>query len=131
MSGAKAVRLSKQALFQKLGYLPHEGQIEIHKSPASRRIVACGVRWGKTRAAAMESVAASMEPRERSIGWIVAPTYDLADRVFHEAVVIATEHLRHRIVSFKQHDRRLLIRNMAGGLSEIRAKTADNPVSLL
>jgi hypothetical protein len=118
-------------LFKDLGYEPHAGQLEIHKSRASRRIVACGVRWGKTRAAAMEGLAAALEPRERSIGWVVAPTYDLADRVFREIQVIALEKLRHRVIAMKEHERRLILRNMGGGTSEIRGKTADNPVSLL
>ena len=31
----------------------------------------------------------------------------------------------------REHDRRLVLRNMGGGLSEIRGKSADNPTSLL
>ena len=123
--------LDKAALFEDLGYEPHAGQREVHESRASRRVLACGVRWGKTRCAAMEGLAAAMEPKDRSMGWVVAPTYDLADKVFREIVVIAAEHLRHRIVVLKESERRLVLRNMGGGLSEIRAKTADNPVSLL
>lgn len=127
----KAQRLSKAAFFRDLGYEPHLGQWEIHRSPAPRRVVACGVRWGKTLCAAMEGLAAAMEPRKRSMGWVVAPTYDLADKVFREIVIQAAEHLQHRIVKLKESERLLVLRNMAGGLSEIRAKSADNPVSLL
>src|SRR6185295_13712790 len=126
-----AKNLNKDALFGDLGYSPHEGQRQVHASRASRRIVACGVRWGKTWAAAMEGLAAAMEPCERSIGWVVAPTYDLCERVFNQIVVVVASHLRHRIVSLKEHDRRIVLRNMGGGLSEIRGKSADNPVSLL
>ena len=79
----------------------------------------------------MEGLAATLEPRQRSIGWVVAPTYDLADKVFREIVIIAAEHLRHRIVSIRENDRRLVLRNMAGAESEVRAKSADNPISLL
>ena len=39
----------------------------------------------------MEAIVAALEPKERSIGWIVAPTYDLADRVFREIQIIALE----------------------------------------
>ncbi len=127
----RRVRLNKSALFEHLGYTPHPGQLEIHLSNAPRRIVACGVRWGKTLCAAMEGVAAALEPCERSVGWVVAPTYDLADRVFREIQLIVGNHLRHRIVSMKEHERRLVVRNLAGGLSEIRGKSADNAVSLL
>src|SRR5262245_20655867 len=107
-----ARRLDKKKLFEDLGYEPHPGQLAIHESTAPRRVVACGVRWGKSMCAAMEAIAAAMEPRERSIGWICAPTYDLSERVFNQAVVVAAEHLRHHIVTLKEHDRRLVLRNM-------------------
>src|SRR5688572_1338547 len=103
-------RVNKLALFEDLGYKPHPGQLEVHKSAAPRRIVACGVRWGKTTCAAMEGLAAALEPRERSVGWICAPTYDLADRVFREIQLAALQHLRHRIVLMKESERRLVIR---------------------
>lgn len=128
---APTEQLNRLALFRDLGYEPHPGQMEVHKSRKKRRVLACGVRWGKTKAAAMEAVAAALEPKDRSIGWIVAPTYDLADRVFREIQVVTLEKLRHRVITMKEHERRLVLRNMSGGTSEIRAKTADNPVSLL
>ncbi len=124
-------RLSKRALFEHLGYEPHPGQREIHDSKAPRRIVACGVRFGKSLCAAMEGLAAAMQPAEHSVGWVVAPTYDLSERVFNQVAVVAASHLRHRIVSLRENERRLLLRNMGGGLSEIRGKSADNPISLL
>src|SRR5436309_10516019 len=124
-------QLNKQALFRDLGYEPHPGQAEIHASTASRRVVASGVRWGKSRCAAMEALASAMEARDRSIGWVVAPTYDLSDKIFREIVIVVAQHLRHRIVTLKDHEKKLVLRNMAGGLSEIRGKSTDNPVSLL
>lgn len=124
-------RVEKSALFKDLGYEPHEGQKAIHDSPAPRRVVACGVRWGKSLCAAMEAIAAAMQPAEHSIGWIVAPTYDLSERIFNQIVVVVASHLQIYIVSLKQHERRLVLRNLGGGLSEIRCKSADNPVSLL
>jgi len=122
---------NKAALFADLDYRPHPGQAPIHASTASRRVVACGVRWGKTRCAAMEGLAAAMAPSERSYGWVVAPTYDLADKVFREIELLVARHLRHRIITLKENERRIVLRNMAGGVSEIRGKSADNPVSLL
>jgi hypothetical protein len=79
----------------------------------------------------MEGLAAAMSPAERSVGWVVAPTYDLADRVFREIQVAALKSLRHRLVAMKENERRIILRNMSGGISEIRAKSADNSVSLL
>ena len=128
---AEPRRLNKRAFFKSCGYEPHAGQLDIHLSGASRRVVACGVRWGKTLCAAMEGLCAAMEPKQNSVGWVVAPTYDLCDRVFRQIVIVVAEHLRHRIISMREHERRLVLYNMAGGISEIRGKSADNPVSLL
>jgi len=130
-TAARPERLNKFLFFSDLGYEPHPGQREIHESKASRRTVACGVRWGKTLCAAMEGLAAAMEPKRRSVGWVCAPTYDLCDKIFREIVILVAEHLRHRIVTLKESDRKLVLRNMGGGLSEIRGKSADNPISLL
>lgn len=121
----------KLQFFQDLGYEPHPGQLEIHLDPHPRRVVACGVRWGKTVCAAMEGLAAAMSPQERSVGWVAAPTYDLANKVFREVALAAQRHLNHRIVKLSESSGHLVIRNMAGGTSEVRAKSADNPVSLL
>jgi len=130
-AGPPIRRLDRRALFRDLGYEPHEGQWAVHRSRAPRRLLACGVRWGKTLAAAMEGLAAALEPRERSYGWVVAPTYDLADKVFREIVAVVTRRLPHRIVALQEHEKRLILRNMVGSLSEIRAKSSDNPISLL
>lgn len=124
-------RFDKLAFFRDLGYEPHSGQREIHLDEHPRRVVACGVRWGKTLCAAMEGLAAAMAPRDRSFGWVVAPTYDLANKVFREMVLIANRRLRHRVVKVSERSNLLVLRNMAGGISEIRAKSAENPVSLL
>src|SRR5262245_35491371 len=125
------LQLNKDALFAQLGYTPHEGQLLVHRSKAKRRILACGSRWGKSVCAAMEAIAFALEPRKRTMIWVVAPTMDLSDKVFREIVLLAAEHLKHRLVDLKQHDKRIGLRNLGGGLSEIRGKTADNPVSLL
>jgi hypothetical protein len=124
-------RLSKNALFRRLSYEPHEGQQLVHASTAPRRVLACGARWGKSMCGAHEAIAAALQPCERSTGWVVAPTYDLADRVFRLVTSTVTEHLEHRVVELKEREKWLTITNMGGGVSEIRAKTADNPVSLL
>ena len=125
------MRLNKKAFFEKIGYVPHAGQLEVHRSTAPRRVLCTGVRWGKTKCAAMEALAAAMESKKHSVGWCVAPTYDLAERVYRETVVCAAEHMPHRIITLRENDKRLVLRNIGGGTSEIRAKSADNPVSLL
>jgi hypothetical protein len=79
----------------------------------------------------MEGLTAALEPRERSIGWVVAPTYELADKVFREIDIKVGNAMPHRIVTRRVNDKKLVIRNLGGGESEIRAKSADNDTSLL
>jgi len=98
------MRLDKEALFAQLGYQPHPAQWEVHRSKAPRRVLACGCRFGKSLAAAAEGIAAAMQPRPRSMGWVVAPTFELCDKVYREIVILVAEHLRHRIVALKEHE---------------------------
>src|SRR5688572_11007097 len=121
--------IDKERLFADLGYRPHPGQLEVHRSRAQRRVLACGVRWGKSLCAAMEGIAAALRPCERSFGWVVAPSYELADKIFREIALVVSIHLRSRIV--KLTERELVLLNLGGGRSTIRAKSADNPNSLL
>ena len=131
---AKPRRVDKFKLFKMLGYEPHGLQAEVHASAASRRVLACGVRWGKTKAAAMEAMSAALlpsEPMNPRRGWICAPSYELADKVFREIALIAREKLPQLIRECKDHERMITLTNLGGGMTELRGKTADNPVSLL
>lgn len=128
---ATTLRLNKPQFFRSIGYDPHPGQVKVHRSTAPRRVLACGVRYGKSLCAAAEGLAAAMEPADRSFGWITGPTYSLADKVFREVTYFAARHLKHHIVSIRESDKCILLRNVGGGVSEVRAKSADNPVSLL
>jgi hypothetical protein len=118
-------------LFEALGYKPHAGQLLVHRSNAPRRVLACGVRWGKTTCAVMEAVAALMQPREECLGWTVAPTLDLARLVFERTAVLLQKKFRHRIKSYSQREQRIVVVNFGGGLSVLEGKTADHPTSLL
>lgn len=127
----RTTKVKKSALFEALGYAPHPGQAQVHESTASRRVLACGVRWGKSTCAAMECVAALLEPRRTALGWIVAPTYELTERVYLHVVQVFEQHLPHRVSEHAVRDRSIEIRNLGGGLSRLQAKSADNPTSLL
>jgi hypothetical protein len=103
----------------------------VHASAARRRVLACGVRWGKSTCAAMEAVAALMEPREKALGWIVAPTYGLTKAIFERVRIVVLQRLSHRVVEDAEGDYRLTVTNLAGGQSVLQAKSADNSASLL
>ena len=127
-SGAQ---LRKQELFRALAYTPHPGQVLLHRSKARLRVLACGVRWGKSTCAAMETVAELLLPREQALGWLVAPTYDLTKRIFDRVVTALQQHLSHRVQEHRPREHTIVVTNLLGDSSTLRAKTADNPVSLL
>lgn len=123
--------INRAALFEDLEHAPHEGQWRVHRSEARFRVVCCGTRWGKTTAAAYETIAMALEPKERAVGWIVGPTYDLAEKVWREVVYLFHTRLPSLIVQHKEHEKLLRVLNLAAGECEIRRKSADSPVSLL
>ncbi len=125
------MRLDKPALFAHLGYEPHPGQLEVHLSSVARRVVACGVRWGKTKCAAMETVAALMTPAKASLGWVVAPTFDLTDLVLGTVQNVIEDRLSHRIVEIDRRARRIVIRNLAGNLVVVEGRSCERRTNLL
>ena len=123
--------IDRPRFWQYIGYKPHEGQAQVHASAAPRRAMACGVRMGKTICAAMEGVVSALEPVDRSVGWVVAPNYELSARVLRELVHVFRTKFPQRIRQYAASERKLIVTNMQGGTCEIRGKSADNPVSLL
>jgi hypothetical protein len=130
MSGQK-IQIDKQALFELVRYQPHAGQVLVHESRARFRVLVCGARWGKSVTAAMEVVAAALEPCEHSLGWCVAPTAELTKFTFERARIALLEHLPHRVLEDDTRSSRIVVKNLGGGTSEIRAKSTDNATSLL
>ena len=74
--------LYKKKLFKFTGYSPHAGQLQLHFPERLTRftVSVCGRRWGKSIAASKEIEAVITQPEKRS--WVVAPTYQLAEKVF-------------------------------------------------
>lgn len=108
----------------KLLYKPHPGQAAFHKSKARYRILACGRRWGKTRAAAAEALRLTLsKPKQR--GWIVAPTYSQTQESWRAIEEIAPPELL-RLIDIKRSDRRWVFPNG----SEIEFRTAERPENL-
>jgi hypothetical protein len=79
----------------------------------------------------MEASVALLEPRDQALGWICAPTRDLVDRTFMRVVEVLKSHLDHRVLDLDLRTQRILVRNLGGGTSELRGKSADVPVTLL
>lgn len=74
---------AKARIFEELDYEPTPLQREIHESTADYRIVAAGVRLGKSFLAAHEAVAALIgEPGTK--GWVVTPERSLGKPIYDE-----------------------------------------------
>lgn len=131
MTTSRRARIDKGALFASLGYVPHAGQAEVHASTASRRVVACGTRWGKSTVGVFEAIAELLAPRDEGRGWLVAPTFDLTQRIYRQVVEVVRTRFDHRLVAFEPRIHRMVVANLGGGLTELRAKSADRPSSLL
>jgi len=125
------LRLDKEALFKSVGYEPHPGQAEVHASNAPRRVVACGVRWGKTTCAVHEALCGLLAPSGPSCGWVVSPTFDTSDLVVRELLGLLEEHFAHRLLELDRRGRRAVVRNLAGHPAEVVAKSATRPAALL
>src|SRR5690242_17813883 len=127
----ETARLSRGALFRAFGYTPHSGQMLVHRSKARRRVMACGTRFGKSTCAGMEVCAGLLEPRASTRGWLVAPTYELTQRIWTRVASALQEKTPHRVKEIVPREQRIQVFNLAGGVSELRAKSADRPEGLL
>jgi hypothetical protein len=72
--------ISREALFERVGYTPHSGQQGIHASNARFRIACCGRRFGKSQAFGHEATLRMFMPD--SMHWICGPTYKLGEKEF-------------------------------------------------
>lgn len=84
----KKIRTAQGKLIQSL----HMGHNEVLIDPARFKVLACGRRWGKTLLTSLIALAVLMQVNRRV--WIVAPTYDLTEKVFRELYNILVNQLK-------------------------------------
>lgn len=123
--------LDKDALFALVGYKPHEGQRAVHASAASRRVVSCGTRWGKTTLAVHEALAALLAPGPATRGWVVTPTAATTELLTDQLFALLRTHFAHRVVELDERERFVAVTNLAGNLAVVEGKTTDRPAALL
>jgi len=88
----------------------------------------CGRRWGKSLSASREAMKAMVKKPDQ-LGWVVAPSYELAEKVFRELYWGFQKHLPWMIHSSSMSKGGMYIELKNG--SKILGKSADNPVSLI
>ena len=118
----------KQKWFDFMGYNPHVGQNKLHypeKDKARFIVAVCGRRWGKSLSASME--ASTILAKENTRVWIVAPTYDLSEKIFREVWhnMVVKKGMQTKRASFKEQ----FVEFEWGSVLE--GKSADRPDSLV
>ena len=121
----------KQKWFNYTDYVPHNGQNSLHFPEKSARFIVaiCGRRWGKSVAASKEIEVMLNIPKTRS--WVVAPTYQTAEKVFREVwhSIIQNRDPKKNIQTTRASYKDMYIETTTG--STFEAKSADNPNSLV
>jgi len=118
-------------LFYNMGYpdpyIPSPGQEEFHRSEARFKVIAAGARYGKSIAAPADVM--DLIVQKDTHGWIVGPTYDLAEKewVYMEQYLQQLGLLQMATVNKRATPRYL---EFPWG-AKIWMRSADNPSSLL
>jgi hypothetical protein len=118
----------KDKWFDFMEYKPHKGQHKLHypeKNKARFIVAVCGRRWGKSLSASMEASIVLAKPKTRV--WVVAPTYDLSEKIFREIwhKMVVEKGMATSRASFKEQ----YIEFEWGSVLE--GKSADRPDSLV
>lgn len=70
----------------------HSGHLEVINDEARFKVLAMGRRWGKSLITSLMALSVLMQPSRRV--WVVAPSYDLAEKVFREIYSILVTQLK-------------------------------------
>lgn len=117
-----------------LDYEPFPAQWKVHNSKARFRVIAAANRWGKDRCSINDMIrnfAAMLSENRpstlvpRVMGWIVAPTYDLAQNNWRELKRFFPQEW----IVGKPNEAERRLTTIYDGLIEV--KSADNPESLV
>lgn len=127
----------------RVAYKPHDGQRLFHAAfratnpDGSRKhkifVLNCGRRWGKDRASIIQYITEFIELDQRppdptrvphTHGWIVAPTYPMAQQSWRELKAFMPKHLVRRVDNNK-----LIMETSKGGIIEV--KSAHKPDDLV
>jgi len=123
-----SLKLNKAKYFQNVGYTPEQVQWAIHNSDYRFRVNIQGRRSGKSYSSAKEAEPAFLMPNSR--GWIVAPTYDMGDKIAREFDATLLKKVGFPCTATHYDRGRLRYAKGING-SEIWVKSADAPESLL
>lgn len=121
--------LNKEKLWNIIGYTPTQNQLDVHDSVARFRVNIQGRRSGKSFSAAAEALPYLLTPNTR--GWVVAPNYELCDKVARLIKEYVILHLKLPIAAKKEISGQIYYLKLQGLNSELWIKSCDNPDSLV
>lgn len=125
-------KLDVARLYHSIGYTPHTRQFEVHAHTQRFRVVDAGRRWGKSKSGPHDRVP-TMLLKEPTLGWIVAPTYDLGEKEFRVFWDILIDKLKVPVDKSKTFNsiRTKSFRITTAWGSTIEVRSAEHPESLV
>lgn len=129
-SPSRKMRISD--FYDGIDYHPHPGQRKFHASQARFKVMCCGRRWGKSTSGPHDELP-KMMLKKPTLGWIVAPTYDLGEkefRVFWEVLVNKLQVPIDRSRTFNSLRTKDFRITTAWG-SSVEVRSAEHPESLV
>ncbi|MCC7508729.1 MAG: hypothetical protein IT464_05110 [Planctomycetes bacterium] len=116
-------------LFEAIGYSPHIGQVRFHASDKRFKLLIAGARFGKSLAAAKDVLPHLIAGR--STGWLVGPTYGLAQPEFRYLTTDIRDRLGVEVVQQKAGGRDGYSRVLTSWGGELWCLSANRPEGLL
>lgn len=125
----------KDLYFEQTGYVPHQGQREIHYNNTRHRALSNGRRWGKTLLGGKEAETQAFIKNfmgEPMTGWIIGPEYPDCEKefrvVYNSFKKLGIEDLSTKFVNNK--DSGTMVIKTQWGFS-LECRSAKNPDSLV
>lgn len=118
--------------YNNIGYHPHGGQRKFHSARNRFKVMDCGRRWGKSTSGPHEEMPMFMT-KKPSMGWIVAPTYDLGEKEFRVFWSVLIDKLQIPIDRGKTFNslRTKDFRITTAWGSSVEVRSAEHPESLV
>jgi len=119
--------MNEKKLQDDIDFHPEGGQEQVEKCESRDIAVCAGRRWGKSKICAYVILRELLKGKKINV-WIVAPTYNLADKVFHWLVIWIVKILPSQKGGISARPFPQI--KLANG-SVVMCKSAENPTDLL
>ena len=118
--------IDDEKLKKKIQFIPREDQQKIIENNSRIKVICAGRRWGKSAICAYIALRMLLEKNKKI--WIVAPSYDLTQKVFTYLVrwFLRVVPSQAKAISYRPFPKIILSTG-----STVECKSAENPTSLL